>query len=281
METITINEENQQLINSDDIEFLPNPNLSFTDKKVNLYANLYKISLKKSYTIYEYSVKFQHDEKELSTGFKRKIIQKVSNEIAKLYGMYFFTGTALFGSKEIKEVTNVLSIFKNFQYSMLIYPTTQTIELSDNLEELVKTKPEVKQILELMFKDVLRANPAIKFMKNLYGKKFDEKSITSGYNSLSIFPGFSTKIMFLENGVYLNVDIKNKILSYTHCLDILKTLIKVPSKISRIEEERINKYFKDRYVETIHTGQRFKVEMVNFDRKPKNTSQTFEGKYYF
>ena len=87
--------------NSDyfDMEFLPCPtlgNLNYISKKVNLYSNLYKISVKKSRTFYEYSVKFQHDEVHLSTVLKRKVMSKINNQINEKFGVYIFTGGNLF-----------------------------------------------------------------------------------------------------------------------------------------------------------------------------------------
>ena len=179
----------------------------------------------------------------------------------------------------IKEIKNILSIYKKFQYSFLICPTDEVIELK-NVEEQIKVKPSIKTILEIMIKDVIRANPAIKFVKNLYGKKYDEHSVKSKNNSVSIFPGFTTKIMYLENGIFLNVDIKNKILSSTSCFEMIKSIAKTHTKMSKKEMDILNLTFKDRIIETIHTNQRYKIESVCYDKKPSDTTETFEGIYF-
>jgi aubergine-like protein len=264
------------------LDFLPNPKFTendlkgITNRKVSLYANLYKLSLKKTYTLFEYAIKFQNEETMLSTVFKRKIMAKVNNELNQKYGTYFFTGDVLYGTVKIKEVINVLAIYKRLQYSILIQPTEEVVELK-NIEEQIKTRPAIKTILEIMVKDIIRANPAVKFVKNLYGKKYDEHSASSKNHSVSIFPGFTTKIMVLESGIYLNVDVKNKILSSTHCLEIIKNMMKNP-KPTKKDMDVINNYFKERVVETVHTNQRFQIESVNFEKKPNNTTQIFEGK---
>jgi aubergine-like protein len=273
--------------NSDylDIEFLPNPklvNLNYVSKKVNLYSNLYKISVKKSRIFFEYSVKFQHDEVHLSTQLKRKVISKISSQISERYGVYIFTGNTLFSSTEIKEMVNLFSIYKKFQYSIVIVPTKERVELTNcpkTMLDLYKRKPEVKMILELIIKDILRHNPNLKFVKNLYGKKYAEKSVQAKneYNSISIMPGFCTKVMFIEKGIFLNVDIKNKILSSSHCLDLINSYMANLSKPKREEIEKINKFFKGRTVETIHTNQRFRIEMVNFEKRANNYSINFES----
>ena len=282
------------LIDTPDLEFLPNPKLSklkYTDKKVALYSNLYKISLKKNYILYEYAVKFQHDDLHLSTLLKRKVFGKICAQVSEKYGVYLFTGGSLFTTKEVKEVVNMLSTFKKFQYSILIQPTKELVELKEcpvYMNNLHKRKPEIKTILELIIKDILRHNPSLKFVKNLYGKKYSEKAVkaTDFYNSISIMPGFCTKIMFLEDGIFLNVDIKNKILSSSHCLDLINSYISNPKNVTRDEIAKINKFLKGRTVETVHTNQRFKVEMVNFDKRANNSTINFENtsvlmtKYY-
>lgn len=273
--------------NSDnfDMEFLPCPqlkNLNYVSKKVNLYSNLYKISVKKSRTFFEYSVKFQHDEVHLSTLLKRKVMSKINQQINEKYGVYIFTGSNLFSTNEIKDAVNLLSIYKKFQYSIVIVPTKERVDITNNSKdmlELYKNKPEVKTILELIVKDILRHNPNLKFVKNLYGKKHCEKSLQAknDYNSISIMPGFCTKIMFIEKGIFLNVDIKNKILSNTHCLDLMNSYMANPVKPKKEEIEKINKFFKGRTVETVHTNQRFRIEMVNFEKKANNYSINFEN----
>lgn len=267
-----------------EMQFLPRQNLDnlqYAAKKLKVYSNLYKLSIKRNFLLYEYSVKFQHEQEHLSTILKRKVFSKVSSQISETFGTYIYTGDALFATKEIKEVTNVLSVFKKFQYSVLICPTSQVIEMKKDLHEVASKRPIVKTILELIVKDILRHNPSLKFVKNLYGKKYDEKPVSARneYNAISIMPGFSTKIMFLEDGIYLNVDIKNKILSSTHCLDLINSFIQNKAKIQKKECDEINKFFKGRSVETIHTNQRFKIEMVCFDKKANNTSINFESKF--
>lgn len=264
------------------MEFLPNPDLKdlkYTDKKIALKTNLYKIKVKKSYTLYEYSVKFQHDDPNLSTAFKAKIISKQNMEVAKNFGVFFFTGQTLFGTKELKEVVNIISVYKKVQYSILICPTKEKVEMSE-IEEAIKTRPAIKHILELIIKDILRANPKLKFMKNMYTMKNEKKPVESYENSISLFPGFTTKVMLLEDGLYLNVDIRNKISSTQNCLEIIKSFMKGQSKVTQKAKDQVNCYFKDRYVELLPTGQKFKIESVNFERNANNYAINFESNFF-
>ncbi len=276
------------------LEFLPSPSfksLPYTEREVELYSNLYQITHKKNYILYEYAVKFQHDEVHLSTQLKRKVLSKVNAQISEKYGVYIFTGNSLFAVREIKQVAYFNSICKKFQYSIVIQPTSQLIQIRDDpgyLHNLYLRKPLIKTITELIIKDILRHNPSLKFVKNLYGQKYSQKDVKAydHYNSISIQPGFSTKVMFFENGIYLNVDKRNKILSNSHCLNLIESFIDNKDRIKRDEINKINNFFKGRTIETIHTNQRFKVESINFERRANNHSINFENttviltKYY-
>jgi hypothetical protein len=267
----------------ENLPFVKNPNLNnlkYCDRKISLKTNLYKIKLNKNYTLYEYAVKFQHDDPNLSAQFKQKILSKQFSELNKIYGMFFLSGgDVLFSNKLVLDVKNVLSVYKKFKYSILICPTKQKIELNE-LEEETKKRPALKCILELIIKDILKSNPKVKFMKNMYTMKDDKKSVKSYENSLTLFPGFSTKVLFLEGGFYLNVDIKNKISSSSNCLQLIASFIKSQKKVTQKEKEDVNKYFKSASVELEVTGQKFKIESVNFDRTPNTYSINFESNIF-
>lgn len=264
------------------LSFVPNPklcNLKYCDKKIPLKTNLYKIKLNKNYTLYEYSVKFQHEDPNLSSHFKTKILKKQFLELNKIYGMFFLSGgDILFSNKLIPDIKNVLIDYNKFQYSILICPTKERIVLSQ-LEQETKKRPALKSIIELIIKDILKSNPKVKFMKNMYTMRDDKKNVKSYDNSLSLFPGFSTKVLFLEGVFYLNVDIKNKISSSSNCLLLIESFIKNKKQITQKEKDEINKYFKGNSVELELTGQKFKIESVNFDRNPKTFSINFESKF--
>ena len=49
---------------------------------------------------------------------------------------------------------------------------------------------------------------------------------------------------------------------------------------SKEELRRINEIFRDKIVEIKHTSQRFKIDSINFDRNPKNTSLNYESNFF-
>ena len=109
----------------------------------------------------------------------------------------------------------------------------------------------------------------------LFGNKDQEKTIRASedYNTITIMPGFLTNVMILKSGIYLNVDIKTKILSQYNCLQLINSFLNNPNgKVTREEIEEVNNWFKDKTIETINTNQRFKVERVNFDKRANSTT---------
>ena len=73
--------------------------------------------------------------------------------------------------------------------------------------------PLTKQFIEMLIRDILRGNPNLDFYKGLFVLKNQKKTIEGKYGSVNFFPGYTTSFVETENGNYLNVTLKNKILS--------------------------------------------------------------------
>lgn len=267
----------------EDFEFIPHPKIKAypytSDKTVPLYSNLYKLNFTKSFDLYEYSLKFNDTDTHLSTGFRKKIISKINKELKKEYGSFFFTGSSIFSTNKIKEVKNFNIDYKSIDYLIFIQPTENIINLKE-MTENNSFDQHAKTVVELLIKDILKANKFLKFFKNLYGKKIDEKTINSKNNSVSLFPGFTTKVLSLPEGLFLNVDIKNKILSADNCLTIMSKFCPRGVNVTNTESyKKLNNYFKDRCIETTHTNQKMKIESISRDRTPKNTALNLQGEH--
>ena len=278
---------NENLLNDSaplsQIDFLPAPDLSdlpYVNKEVNLYANLYEINLKENKTFYQYSVHYQDDLPELSSRFKMKIISKRYQDITNQFGLYIYTGNCLYGEKDIKDIVSYNIIYKQFTYTVTIKPTKEIIELKKDkkyMKNLLKEKKDVKSIIEIMIKDSLKHNPTLKYIKNLYGKKEDNITVNAknDYNDIEIMPGFLTRVISTDCGLFLNVSIKNKILSSRDCLYLINSY-GYGNKPTKDQAYEINQFFKDRIVETSHTGQRLIVDAVCYDKTPKTFDLKFD-----
>jgi len=272
------------IIQEENLTVVPKPkNLnisSYVERKVDLYSNLYQLKLTKNYNLYSYFVEFQGDTEHINTFLKKKIISKACRELIPLFGVYLFAGENLYATNKYTEVINIISTYNKVRYSFLIRPLADFIEMKD-YDANQKNKCLFKNILELIYKDILKANPDVKITKNMCGKKFTEKIISTNKNKVLIIPTFSTKIMLLEAGIFLNVDNKNKILNGEDCLKLIHDKLKNKARATPNEIKILNEAFKERIVETKHTNQKFKIDSICFDRTPKNTNLTYDGIFLF
>ena len=285
----TADETNNQDNNDDgqeknQIKYLQNPhlsNLKYIERNVSLYSNLYKIIITENKDLYEYALDFKiNDGSEhlVSTKMKRKIMNKNHEEITKEYGIYILAGDAFYSMKKVDEIKEKIIQVNNVNYSVMIKPTKEIISLKTDMNYMMDKyknggEKEIKTIFEIMIKEILRHNPSLKYVMKLFGNKDKEKTLKGkeDYNSIKIMPGFITRVMVLENGFYLNVDIKSKIISEFNCLQLIDSFVSDKKKIKREEKNEINDWFYDKIIETSHTNQRFKIEKVDFDKKANNT----------
>ena len=286
---ISDSSHNYSLIYKDLLVPLGNPrlkNLKYIENEIPIYTNLYKIELERNYTIYEYAVNFNYDKDDqysLSTPFKQRIINTVSSKIAQKLKNFIFIGSALFSEKKIEEVTQISTEYHNVEYLIDIQPTTKIIEMSKDSETMMSQynsgRFEIKSILEIIVKEILRHNPSLIRDANSYFDKSNEKELQAKeeYNDINIVNGYETKVMILDSGIYLNVDKKTKISSKFNCLQLIETFINDFNSPTKDEIRQINDWFKDKTVETFFQNhRRLYVSEVNFDHTPTNTTKKCE-----
>ncbi len=286
---ISDSSQNYSLIYKDLLVPLGNPrlkNLKYIENEIPIYTNLYKIELERNYTLYEYAVNFNYDKDDqysLSTPFKQRIINTVSSKIAQKLKNFIFIGSALFSEKKIEEVTQISTEYHNVEYLIDIQPTTKIIEMSKDSETMMSQynsgRFEIKSILEIIVKEILRHNPSLIRDANSYFDKSNEKELQAKeeYNDINIVNGYETKVMILDSGIYLNVDKKTKISSKFNCLQLIETFINDFNSPTKDEIRQINDWFKDKTVETFFQNhRRLYVSEVNFDHTPTNTTKKCE-----
>jgi len=262
------------------IKFYKNPylsNLNFIEKDVSLFSNLYKIIITRNKELYQYSLDFKivdGSNIQLSTKMKRKIINMEHEEINKEYGTYLLAGDTFYSEKKLDDIKEKIIKLNNNNYSLIIKPTKETISLKTDINYMMEQYKRdggkvIKTIFEIMIKEILRHNPSLKYVMKLFGNKDKEELLEANdyYNDIKIMPGFVTKVMVLENGFYLNVDIKTKIMSKLNCLQLIESFCNNPKKITREEKKKINNWFQDKIIETSHSNQRFRVDLIDFEKK--------------
>jgi len=258
---------------------------SYVKNSTKLYSNLYPIEINKNYTIYTYRIEFKAESENINTFLKKKIVSKSFEQLSPLYHTYFFSGDAFYSTKKIEEDKHFeLDLFQTTHYFQ-IKPLKEFFTISKNTREMLTPENRyiLKNIFELMFKDILKGNPDLKMEKNLFVKDLTTKLVSNRYNEqqLILKPGYSTKVVILENVIFLNVDNKNKIINSKDCFTIMKEKNKGAKPTTKEQFKYWENYFKGRLVETKHTNQKMKIDGISFDKNPKNTTLNYDGKKYF
>jgi len=267
------------------IQYLKKPNLKgdklpYVNNNKEIYVNLFKIIIKKPLTLYEYpysvvpeiepgdfrirSKLFKHCK--IEEGNKKKYIIKPKN----IYGECFVFGDILYGMKEVNEAkTFNCKLYSGgmTEYTITFEPKRQKRTIN---QEDLKKDSLTKQFIEVLIRDILHANPNLEFYKGLFVKKNDKKVLkTKNETSIYFYPGYTTSFMETEGGNYLNVTLKNKILSES----ILKFLEKNNYKDSR-NQEKIRDLLIGRTFKVSYSKRHYIIDDILFDRNPAN--QNFE-----
>lgn len=255
---------------------------SYVKTSTNLYSNIYPIDITKTYNIYYYNLKFLEASEDINTYLKSKIIKKSYSQLQPLYGTYFFSGDAFYATKKIDEVKTIeLDLYGTKHWYMIKY-LNNSFELKSDHKKFVT--PEnmfiIKNIFELMFKNILSGNPDLKMEKNLFVRDMTTKIVNNRYDEqqLVLKPGYSTKVLILENGIFLNVDNKNKIINCKDCYTLMKEKNKGARPNTKEQFKYWENYLNGRLVETKHNQRKMKVDGISFDKNPKNTNINYDGK---
>jgi hypothetical protein len=281
-----------------DINFLPRYDLSksktfnsmITNKKAsNIYCNLFKIKLKSKNLYYQYSINFFPEIDLRNKRAQLKLINQKYQELKEVFGDFLFTGETLFSLNEemqntqgdIYECIAKDKVINNdgekfdVEYSIIIKKTKQVIDLND-----ISAKENIssKILLELIIKDILKANPYIDFYKNLYCKNNEKKTIVGSNFKVDFYPGYHTSIVNTQNGIYLNVQLKNKILSTISCLDLMQEKATSDNGTISTRQDSLREYFITRTVRATYSKRNYKIDDITFEKNPINTSFNYNGK---
>ena len=266
-----------------DCQFLAKPSMSAKDLpyvKGNklIYVNLFKISITKNWVFYQYPITFEPEVAFNNMRMKRALYNQVEAKIKSIYGECFLAGDTIFAFKEISELNQVALTDprSKLEYVVKILPSANSFKIND---ENPMQNPAIKQIYELIFKEILRSNPNLEFYRNLFVKTNEKKTVSSNRNEVNFFPGYSTSLIYTTQGPFLNISIKNKILSTASCLEILlsKKLSKV-AKFTKEDEEEIREFFIGRSIKTNYNKRNYIIDEISFDKTPKSTSFNKDGK---
>jgi hypothetical protein len=258
---------------------LPNPNLgtnlSYITNKKDIYANLFKITLNKSLNLYQYPYSITPEIEKANEILKNKIFRRGYKKLHDVYGECFQSGDSIYSINEIKTQNSFpINLYiggTKYEYKVDVLPFQEQREIElKNAEK----DPLTKQCIELMIKDILHHNPCLDFYKNLFVNHDDKKLIQVDKIQVNFYPGFTTSFMITEKGSFLNVTLKNKILSTETILDYLKEQrYKDDRNQKRIKDSLIGRSFKVAYAK-----RNYIIDDISFEKNPKTMEFNFNGK---
>ena len=247
----------------------------------DIYVNLFKINIKKPLKLfqYPYSVSLEIDAADLR--IRNKLFRyagigekKDRKRLKDFYGECFISGDSLYGMNEVKEAkTFNCKLYLNglTEYTIKIQPKAN--ERTINQQDIEKD-PLTKQFIEILIQDILRANPNLDFYRGLFVLKNQKKVLESKNGSVNFYPGYTTSFMETESGNYLNVTLKNKILSTDTVLDYMEYFKYQDKKNQqKIKNDLVGRSFKVNYAK-----KNYIIDDISFDRDPKNEIFMFNGK---
>lgn len=103
--------------------------------------------------------------------------------------------------------------------------------------------------------------------------KNDKKTIGTERIQIDFYPGFTTSFMKTQSGTFLNVTLKNKILSSETILDYLKSQnYQKQASRKKIKDNLIERSFK-----TCYSNRNQVIDDITFDKNPSNTTINKDG----
>ena len=247
-----------------------------------IYVNLFKINNKKPLKLFQYPYAVAPEIDASDLRIRNKLFKYASTgekenrkKVKDFYGECFVFGDSLYAMKEIKDTLTFKSrlyLDGLTEYTIKIQPKAN--ERTINQNDLEKD-PLTKQFIEILIRDILRANPNLDFYRGLFVIKNQKKQLDSEKNgSVFFYPGYTTSFMETESGNYLNVTLKNKILSKDTVLEYMDYYgYKTQNEKNKLKDDLIGKSFKVTYAK-----KNFVIDDILFDRNPNIQDFMYDGK---
>ena len=247
-----------------------------------IYVNLFKINIKKPLKLFQYPYAVAPEIDASDLRIRNKLFKYASTgekenrkKVKDFYGECFVFGDSLYAMKEIKDTLTFKSrlyLDGLTEYTIKIQPKAN--ERTINQNDLEKD-PLTKQFIEILIRDILRANPNLDFYRGLFVIKNQKKQLDSEKNgSVFFYPGYTTSFMETESGNYLNVTLKNKILSKDTVLEYMDYYgYKTQNEKNKLKDDLIGKSFKVTYAK-----KNFVIDDILFDRNPNIQDFMYDGK---
>ena len=247
-------------------------------RKTKVICNLKQITLgEQNKKVQQYAIHFDPPISEDNYPLKRKIIKSLRKDLQGKFEKYAQAGDTIFVfSKDPKEKVSLETKIDDTLYKIIFERTSNEINCR-NINTRTYDNIKVKSFIENIIKNI--------FMANNHMVRFDNRSfydyknaIEFGSSRTKIWSGYATAVTITENGLFLRVNDKNKLITgktaYSKMLEIGKRFGNMRSEDSQRE---IMEYFKGRTVIATYGNYRaYRIGEISFDKNVKNTDFEME-----
>ena len=210
---------------------------------------------------------------------KYMIISHNSSQFFSKFGLFFYTCNTYFYSVKALKYSEISVVFHSKKLTLRLKQTGEIIEIRKKIdfmiEQYMNKNKDVKRVIEIMIKEVLRHNPEISCFANLYSLN-DNKYISlikgyNYYNDIKLIPGYLIKVIVTKKEFYLNVDLRSTILSQLSAQAIIQSYSKYPGYQDDIKSFIINKKVKTPFNKV------YKVVNILFEKTVNNTTVNYKN----
>ena len=276
----------------EELKFLKKPEFNINDiksyktnEKPSFYTNLFKVTLTKSINIYQYPFQINPEIAVENRKIRRTIFRRAYQDIKDVFGNFYQSGDSIYAlskvdySKKIKislidrETNNKIE----YEITFEAYSHSRETELTNNNSEKL---PIYKNLLELIINDILSVNPNIKFNRDLIINENENvvKYIPSDTKEFRFYPGYLKNILIFDNICYLNVNLKNRLVSSKSILDMINEFKNNNGVISNQNKKILQRSLEGKPFKGNFSKKNYKIFQLNFDRDPKNTQFNYDGR---
>ena len=209
----------------------------------------------------------------------RIIYTKIDAYLPKCFKKTFWSGKNFYAIIEEKEKQDYEDFVIKVEVEQILY----SLKFHKVKEILLKKvndfgggNQKIKSMFENLFRNIIMKNPNIIKFHDRTIFEVDSKNITGHSNNNYYYSGYITSAQITENGLCMLINNKNKLITgktvLTKMIEIRKKGREQNMSERDIYSEIKNYFKKHKTVLTVYSLRAYKIQDINFDKNPSNTS---------
>ena len=246
------------------------------ETKSKVICNLRQITLDSSQRqIRQYAIHFEPEIAEDNFPLKKKILRQIKPDLHKNFQKFLQGGDTLFvcGSN-LEEKLVIETTVENILYKIQFVLTKNTIDCR-NIKTRCKDHIKIKNLIETLVKNIIYSNNHIvKFEDRSFYDYFDVETFGRDGKG-KIWHGYSTAVCITENGLFLRINDKNKMITGKTAHDKMIEFGKKyhGNMLDENCQREIKEYFAGKTVVAQYGSYRaYRIGEVLIDKNVKNTN---------